>query len=443
MSGGFIVTAKRCGITAALGAVLSLNAQTDVIRQSQDLLSQGKPADAFKLLSDAEVQQAGDIEFDLALGAAANAAGEFTRAIIALERVLAVQPGNERARAELGRALYGVGDHKGAKQLLSESRQQGLTAIAGEPVEQMLHAIDRVEAEGKSSARAYLEATAGWDSNINSAPGVSSVAVPAYGGSVLAIDPAGAQKKGAFASFGAGASGRYVLGPRASVIGSVSVRRQDFTGVNSALRNASADMSVGYAYRVERNEFSLAGQIGTYSIGSDTVRDYIGIAGEWTYRFDGFRQVNTYIQSGRLKYPQQRIADANRHVAGFTFAHLSTKGTWTYGGAYAGTEDTLDSSADHLGHKLFGARGGMQMPLTASLGLFVAAGWERRRYGGRDPLFLTSRRDTQLNFSGGASWVPVPGWRLTPQVALAKTDSSVPLARYRKHALSVVVRREF
>lgn len=442
MPAGFANLALRCGLTAALWVPFALQAQGDVVRQSRELLSQGNPAAAFQILSDAEVQQAGDIEFDLALGAAANAAGEFTRAIIALERVLAVQPGNERARAELGRALFGVGDHKAARQLLSESQRQGLTSVAGEPVEQMLHAIDRVDAEGKSSARGYLEASGGWDSNINSAPGVSSVAVPAYGGSVLAVDPAGAQKKGAFAAFGGGASGRWVLGPRASLIGSINLRRQDFNGANTALRNAAADMNAGYAYRVERHEFSLAAQAGKYWIGGQTVRNVIGLAGEWTYRFDGFHQVNTYVQTGRLMYPGQKIADANRHVVGFTFASLSRGGTWTYGGAYAGAENTINDGADHLGHHLVGARGGMQMPLSASLGIFVAAGWERRRYGGRDPLFLMGRRDSQINLSGGASWVPFPLWRVTPQFALAKTESTVPLARYRKHAISIVVRRD-
>jgi tetratricopeptide (TPR) repeat protein len=436
-------TAVKCGFATALWVSLGLHAQTEIISQSRTLLSQGQNSAAFELLSGAEVQFAGDIEFDIALGAAANAAGEFTRAILALERVLAVQPGNERARAELGRALYGVGDHRGARKLLSESQQKGLTAIAGEPVEQMLHAIDRVEADGRSNARGYVEASAGWDSNINSAPGVSSVAVPAYGGSVLAVDPAGAQRKGAYASLGAGASGRYVLGPRTSLLGSFGIRRQDFGGGNSSQRNANADVTLGFAYRVERHEISVAAQAGRYFIGGDVVRDYVGLAGEWTYRFDGFRQLNTYVQTGRLKYPTQRVADADRHVVGMTFAHLSSKGSWTYGGAYAGVEKTLDGSFEQLGHHLAGVRGGLQMPIGASLGLFVAAGWERRRYGGRDPLFLTGRRDSQVNFSGGVSWVPAPSWRVTPQFIYARTGSNIPLARYNKHAISVVVRREF
>ena len=49
-------------------------------------------------------ERAGDPAFDYALGIAALDSGRYGEAIIALQRVLAVQPGNAQARAELARA---------------------------------------------------------------------------------------------------------------------------------------------------------------------------------------------------------------------------------------------------------------------------------------------------------------------------------------------------
>lgn len=427
-------------VFAALTVVLAVHAQTAVVRQTQEA---GKTSLEFESLAEQEPVKAGDPEFDLALGIAANEAGHFTRALIALERLIAVQPGNPRARAEMGRALYGVGDHKAARRLLAESREKGFTAVAGETIDQLLHAIDRVEAEGRSSAKGYVEATAGWDGNINSAPGLSNVAVPAYGGSILAVDPSGTKKKGGYGAWTGGASGRLVLGPRLSLIATGVARRQDFARANRELGNWQVDLAGGLSYRIERDEYTLVVQTGTYAIDSDRVRDQVGLVGEWTYRFDGFRQFNAYFQTGRLKYPGANQADANRHVLGFTYAHLSPKGVWAYGGAYAGVEKAVTAGFDHLGHNLAGLRAGVQFPIADSVGGFVAAGFERRGYRGTDPLFLAVRGDRQFNASAGLSWVPTGGWRVTPQVSWARTLSNVPLARYQKLAASIAVRREF
>lgn len=430
-------------VWAALMVSLAVNAQTAVVREVQEPAVRGTAAEQFERLAADEVEKAGDPDFDLALGIAGNEAGQWTRAIMALERVLASQPGNERARSEMGRALYGVGDHKAARALLAESKEKGFSAVAGETIDQLLHAIDRVEAEGRSSARGYLETTAGWDSNINSAPGLSNVVVPAYGGSILAVDPSGTKKKGWYGAWTGGASGRLVLGPRLSLIATGVARRQDFARANTAQSNWQMDFSGGLSYRVERDEYSLVVQGGSYAIDNDRVRDQAGLVGEWTYRFDGFRQFNMYFQTGRLTYPQSHSADANRSVVGFSYAHLTPKGVWAYGGAYVGGENTVNAGFEHLAHHVVGARGGIQWPVAEALGGFFSAGFESRRYNGPDPLFLVQRRDNQINFSAGLSWVPAPFWRMTPQILWARAASTVPLARYHKIAGSVAVRREF
>ncbi|MGQ2980338.1 MAG: surface lipoprotein assembly modifier, partial [Polaromonas sp.] len=82
-----------------------------LVRESLLLVEQGKAPQAFERLAAVEPERAGDPDFDTVLGIAANETGQFTRAVFALERVLTVQPGNSRARAELGRALFSLGDN--------------------------------------------------------------------------------------------------------------------------------------------------------------------------------------------------------------------------------------------------------------------------------------------------------------------------------------------
>ena len=83
---------------------LSAHAEVDaLVQQAQAATTQGRAQEAYDLLEPQEVTRAGDTDFDLAFGIAANAIGEFSRAIMALERVVAMQPENKQARAELGR----------------------------------------------------------------------------------------------------------------------------------------------------------------------------------------------------------------------------------------------------------------------------------------------------------------------------------------------------
>ena len=86
--------------------------------EARALIERGQPQQAFDLLAPFEAPRAGDPDFDTVLGIAANETGQFTRAVFALERALSVQPENARARAELGRALFAVGDNRASRRVL-------------------------------------------------------------------------------------------------------------------------------------------------------------------------------------------------------------------------------------------------------------------------------------------------------------------------------------
>ena len=434
--------ARRTALWSALFVASAAFAQASATKEGQELLQAGRTAEAYQLLEKAEVDNAGQVDFDLALARAANAVGEYTRAIMALERVLQQQPANKEARAEMGRALAGVGDHKAARALLTETKSQGVDTISGANVDQLLHAIERVESDGVSAMRSFVEANAGYDSNINSAPGLSNVAVPALGGTILAIDPAGSRKSGGFIGASAGVTGRKVIDPRWSVIGAATARLQKFSNNNSASDNGQLDGNIGVSYREERNEYSVVAQAGTYELDGKRARDVIGLVGEYTYRFDAFRQLNFYVQASRLSYPQVSIADADRYVVGMTYAHQAGS-VFAYGGAYTGRESVRNDTVPQLGHHLWGVRGGVQFPVRENVTGIVSAGYESRDYGGLDPLFLVTRRDHQTNFVAGLSWAFSPGWRLLPQWAWSHTTSSSPLAVYQKNAVSLSVRRDF
>lgn len=434
---------RNIAVLLAVFTISAAHAEVDaLVTQARALLDQSQAQKAFDLLEPQETSRAGDPDFDTVLGIAANETGQYTRAVFALERVLAVQPSNSRARAELGRALFSVGDTKASRQVLMETKQDNIPAEAAATIDQFLQAIDRTEEAARSSVKPYLEASVGYDTNINSGPGNPNVAVPAFGGLIFTLTPAGVETKDAFATLGGGLSVRHVVDPRWSLIGNahgnsrINAKYNDFN-------TGQVDVNAGASYRYEKNEFTGVVQAGTYTVSGSRVRDQQGLVGEWTYRIDGFRQWSSYLQWSQLRYPTQSLRDADRTVLGTSYAHAFRDGSVVFGGGYGGYEKERAGGFPHLGHKLFGLRLGAQNPLRDDLALFGSLSYEDRKYGGPDPLFLVTRQDKQWNLNLGLNWIPAKLWRVTPQLTLTSVKSNVAISDYNRSMFSVTVRRDF
>lgn len=413
-----------------------------LVRESLQLVEQGKAKQAFDRLAAVEPERAGDPDFDTVLGIAANETGQFTRAVFALERVLTVQPGNSRARAELGRALFSLGDNQAARQVLQETKRDGIPPEAARKIDDFLQAIERNEEAARSSIRSYVEAGVGRDSNINSGPSNANVAVPSLGGLVLTLGATSVKLKDSFYSIGAGISGRYVIDPRLSLIGGVSGNHR-FNNDYNDFDTRQFDLNGGASYKVDKDEYTVAALAGTFAADNSAVRNQWGVVGEWTHRPDAANQWTSYLQLSTLRYPGQTLRDADRYVIGTSYATAFRSGLLAFGGLYAGTENERAAGVAHLGHRLAGLRAGLQQSINADVDVFANMGYEERRYGGADPLFLRTRRDRQTSLNLGLTWVPVVNWRITPQLSLLTTDSNIAISNFSKRVLSLTVRRDF
>src|SRR5688572_9754518 len=97
----------RVGLLAVLCFVFSSALSQDAtLDRARGLIQANQGRAAFDLLAPLEQQRAGDVEYDYLLGLAAIDAAQYTRAVFALERVLAVRPNHPQARAEIARAYF-------------------------------------------------------------------------------------------------------------------------------------------------------------------------------------------------------------------------------------------------------------------------------------------------------------------------------------------------
>src|SRR5436190_6607238 len=151
--------ARVLGI-CALASACSLAFADELTDRAKRLLERRQAKEAYQLLLPQESARAGDPEFDYLLGIAAIDAGEPERGVFALERVLALQPNNNVARAEIARAYLAMGERDAARREFETVRGQSIPPEAKASIDRFLAAIAAADV---TRVEGYVEFGVGYD----------------------------------------------------------------------------------------------------------------------------------------------------------------------------------------------------------------------------------------------------------------------------------------
>ncbi|HEX5092305.1 MAG TPA: tetratricopeptide repeat protein, partial [Burkholderiales bacterium] len=361
----------------------SVAAWADAITDRAKLLLQRKDPDAaYKLLEPLEDKRAGDPEFDYLLGLAALDTGHYERAIFALERVLAVQPDNLQARAEIARAYMATGELATAKRELEAVKSRQVPDEVRRTIDQFLSAIQSAET---TQYTRYLELGFGYDSNINAATASTSIAIPSIGPN-FQLAPSLVEQSDRFIGFAAGFNFTRKLNLNWAVVGGIDAFLHQNLN-ESTFDTAILDGSLGmrYARGLEAVTVGLQGQ--QFMLDSDRYRTAGGGIAQWQHNFDERRQASVFGQYTALRYQTQPIRNADRSIIGLAYAQ-AFDGAYSpalFTSVYGGEEAQLDDSVPQLGNKPLGARLGGQVRLGGGWGMFAGLAYEHREYNGVDP----------------------------------------------------------
>lgn len=424
-------------------AMVQAQAADDLIRKGAELVKAGKGKAAYELLEPQEEARAGDKDFDLLFGIAALDAGQNTRAIFALERVLAVDPNNVRARAELGRAYLAVGETDAARTEFLNAKTLGVPADVGETVDRFLSTVERIENSGKPSIRGYVEGTIGYDTNVNASPALDQVAVPAFGNLPFSLSDTSKAQEDWFATIAGGVNFSIPVNRQLAVVGGLAGSQRWNQDVSSADLQ-SVDGNAGISYSEGKNVYSLAAQYNSLVVENDRYRSALGFSGQIQHNLDARNQLSVFAQYADLSYVGQTARDADRWVGGVGYAHVWRDGLVAYASAYA-LDETVHAKevAPYLGFDGFGVRFGAQQPLSQDWLVFGSLAYESRDGKGVDPTFLTARDDQQLTFNLSLSRQIRKNLSVTAQYAYIDQHSSIELYEYDRNILSVTVRQDF
>ncbi|MEO8719085.1 MAG: porin family protein [Burkholderiales bacterium] len=429
-------------VLAVLLCCFALHAAADAVTdRAKALIQRGDAAGAYKLLQPLEPQRAGDPDFDYLLGLAALDAGAPERAVFALERVLAQQPDNLQARAEIARAYLAMGEREAAKREFEAVRSRQVPNEVRATIDRFLSAIAAAETTRLDH---YLEATFGYDTNVNSATGTSSIAIPALGAAAFALSPSLTRQDDRFFNIGAGFNFTRKLDLSWSLVGGVSaVLRKNLA--ESTFDTDTIDGSFGVRFTRGLNAFTVGAQGQYFGVDARKYRSTSGIVGQWQHSFDERTQATLFGQLAELRYATQPVRDADRSIIGIAYAQVFS-GEYSpaiFASLYGGEEKVVNEAFPHLGHKPVGVRLGGQWRLGGGWSLFASASYERRKYGGTEPLFLVTREDKQADVNLGLSYLWRSGTTLVVQAAHTNNSSNVVLNDFDRTVVSTSVRFNF
>ncbi len=154
-------------LATALTALSALPAAAAPIDDLRRFVEAGQFEQAWQL-AQTQRQSIGDVHFDFLFGVAAVNVGRVPEGLLALERHLAAVPGNDRARLELARGYFLLGEFSRARSEFEFVLRYNPPAPVRERINGFLEAMQsRQAADRRSAARLYAELGAGRDNNVN------------------------------------------------------------------------------------------------------------------------------------------------------------------------------------------------------------------------------------------------------------------------------------
>jgi tetratricopeptide (TPR) repeat protein len=424
-------------------STLSLAASDQTMTEAENLIRKGDFKAAYQLLEPQEAERAGDVDYDYLLGVAGVESGNVTRGAFALERVLATDPNHKGARAEMAKAHFILGETDASKAEFNNVLQQNPDAETKKTIEKLLTAIQKIEGT-TTTFGAYLGFGLGYDSNVSSAPSISSIGVPAFGGLLIQLDKSAREQSDNFMNLAGGLSVRHPLTNQLAAFGSVSGTSR-INSDQTAFDNSVLDFNAGLQYRQNQHNFSFALQDNHFDLDTEAFRHAYGATAQWLYNVNANNQVGSYLQYSRLNYNDNEIRNADRTIVGLNAAHVfaGDLSPVVFASLYGGREVARDSQFDFFSQDILGMRAGGQLSLNNKWQLFGSLAHEQRDNDEDDPAFLKQRKDRQYDASLGLNFMPARDWSIRPQISYTKTDSNIELNSFDRHIISIDVRKDF
>ena len=434
------------GLCLWVGGNAALAASPD-LDKADALMKEGKSSEAYTLLEPFEFEQSGNIRFDYLLGIAALDSGKPDKATIAFERVLAADPNFAGARIDMGRAYFQLGDITRARTEFEAVLTQNPPPAAKATIDKYLAEIGRLETTGKTRTTAYIEATAGHDTNVNYATSQAQIAVPALGNLLFTLNPTGVKAPDDYLGIGLGAEVNHQYTSKLGVYAGADVRSRS-NNTQSTFDYTSVDGRAGVALGEGANIVRLGVLAGKFELDGKNNRDTSGLSAEWRHLINPANQVSAFGQFARFRFePTISVNNFYQSTYGVNWLRVVGEGKGVMSASLFTGDERAPLRADG-GKRFNGLRLGGQMQLNEKTELFGGIGAQFSKYEVANAAFSSptesvTRDDKQYDASIGLNWHYDKLWSVRPQIAYLRNSSNIVIYHYDRTDVSITIRRDF
>lgn len=419
---------RRAACLLAVLLALSGGAWADVVDDMKSLIEQGRYADAFNLGMRND-RLAGDPRYDYFFGVAAVDSGRASLGVLALERVLLDNPGNDLARLELARGYFVVGDYERAREEFEFIRGRQLPPNVRASVERYLNAIREADPQFRITHRTFIEYGVGYNSNVNSATSAATVDIPSIGPitlsgnsspspSALTQLTAGTQIQGPV-SVGL----KYLIGLEANVRGHAQRDLYD----QSSLTGMG-----GLDYELAQGNIKASVYSSQVALNQTRFRDTNGLVLDWSRPLDKEHLIRVSLNQAELRYGkgnEGRDADLttlslglNRYLGGAWRLVLDVD-------ANLGQEKSIKRRED-FSRDITGLRLNVNFYPGGHWIGSAGASYSNSAYKGADPLFGVMRSDQLYGLDAGLQYQLTRGWLVRGELSVLRNQSNLELYSY-------------
>lgn len=408
------------------------------------LLAGGKAAEAYAL-GTRHPDLLGDPAFDFHYGIAAIDSGHAADGILALERYIVQFPDNAAARAELARGYFVLGDDARARQEFEALQKLSPPAQLAATIDRYIDAIRAREGLFRTTARAFVEAGVGHDSNVNSGVASANINLPTFG--TVQVAPGGVRISSMYTSIGAGGQISVPIGPGLAVFGGGSIESKANTQVAAEPFDLlSYGAAGGVSYLRGANQMRLTASHSQLEVDYNRFRKANALAGEWTHQLDEFQTITPSLQVGDLRYTGfNAVRDAQFTAATLTYRRAllhAWQPSLTLAASYG--EERNRKARPDLGRDSYGARAAIAISPAQRWSLAAGLNYQESRYHAADPLLSPERRRDRY-YSGDlvVVYTVTRDWSVRGEALLAGNRANIALYQYDRSQIAVKLRYEF
>jgi tetratricopeptide (TPR) repeat protein len=435
-------TAIFLGFSLA-GACLEASAAAPAtpIDKLRELVELSQYQDAYRFAKD-QVASHGNPHFDFLYGLAAIQAGHAPEGVLALERHLSAVPANDRARVELARGYFDMGDLARARKEFEFVLRYNPPEAVQANIRRYLEMMQTRDTGLRHSSKAYIEVGGGHDSNVNA--GTYNREIDLLSGPVVISDPNSREVGASYREISAGfhwvrrAAPDLAIFAQADVNGKEqsSAAQFDSTGIRAQL--GFSKVKAPWLYRMSVSKHVLA-------VDSAKYRDTLAVTGEAQYSAGGGLTAYGFGQYAELRHQASNaLRDARQVTLGTgVLQTLDMSIRPTIGLVASYTQDDNAGIRDDLSRGMTTLRATFAANLADHLAFSSGVSRQQSRYGLPDIVFGSVREDRTVSWDAGLNYALSPNWSVRMEYQNTDNVSNQNLYSYTRQLWALRTRYAF